>query len=153
ASTIQPSRRKARLSGLSGNSSDRVSRLRRRTARHLRMPSLPEITLTVRNYRCFSGAAPATFTMSPGGLTAFVGTNNAGKSMLLRLFYELRPLFAQLGPVQSSAAFQTGSMTFNQQPSLSEMADLFFRGNEDSLTLEVALAGIDHGGDYHEADR
>jgi predicted ATP-dependent endonuclease of OLD family len=40
-------------------------------------------TITVRNYRCF-GDQGATFELRPG-FTAFVGPNNSGKSILLRI--------------------------------------------------------------------
>jgi ABC-type cobalamin/Fe3+-siderophores transport system ATPase subunit len=53
------------------------------------------LEITVKNYRCFNEAHPARLHLSRG-TTAFIGTNNAGKSTLLRLFYELRPLFQKL---------------------------------------------------------
>jgi len=49
------------------------------------------IELTFSNYRCF-GDAPQTIRIDPG-VTAFLGPNNAGKSTVLRLLRDLRPVF------------------------------------------------------------
>lgn len=58
------------------------------------------IKLTLENYRAFGTAAPARFTLQRG-VTALIGKNNAGKSLILRFFYEMRPLFAQLAGIAS----------------------------------------------------
>ncbi|MFG1605885.1 ATP-dependent endonuclease [Actinoplanes sp. NPDC049265] len=51
-----------------------------------------DIDIAVRNFRCF-GDDPVKFSIRDG-FTALVGTNNSGKSSLLRLIYELRPFFS-----------------------------------------------------------
>src|SRR5580698_923915 len=51
-----------------------------------------EIDLTIKNYRCFADSHPARLRLRPG-TTSIVGRNNAGKSSLLKFFYELRHLF------------------------------------------------------------
>lgn len=48
------------------------------------------LDITISNYRCFKD--PVTLTVEDG-FTALVGVNNAGKSTLLRFFYEFRNLF------------------------------------------------------------
>src|SRR5690349_1559258 len=49
--------------------------------------------LTIRNYRCFQEP----FTLSiDSALIALIGINNAGKSSILRFFYECRSIFEQL---------------------------------------------------------
>src|ERR1700730_3971047 len=61
--------------------------------------------LTVSNYRCFSADMPARLEIRPR-LLALVGPNNAGKSTLLRLFFELRQMFSLLqdgGSIQNLA--------------------------------------------------
>jgi ABC-type cobalamin/Fe3+-siderophores transport system ATPase subunit len=50
--------------------------------------------LTIKNYRCF--LQPATIEIAKG-FTAFVGVNNAGKSVLMRFLLELRNLFSTIG--------------------------------------------------------
>ena len=52
--------------------------------------------ISIANYRCFGNKQPAEFILGPG-LTAVVGINNAGKSALLRFFWEFRALFDLLG--------------------------------------------------------
>ncbi|MDX2545420.1 ATP-dependent nuclease [Streptomyces sp. WI04-05B] len=49
-----------------------------------------DVEFVIKNYRCF-GDAPTSFRVRDG-FTALVGTNNSGKSSLLRLLYEVRPL-------------------------------------------------------------
>lgn len=45
------------------------------------------ISITLKNYRCFTDTKPATIDFAPG-FTAFVGPNNSGKSAFLKFFYE-----------------------------------------------------------------
>jgi ABC-type cobalamin/Fe3+-siderophores transport system ATPase subunit len=52
-----------------------------------------EFDLTIKNYRCFQ--KPATISIR-NGLISFIGTNNSGKSSLLRFFYECREIFNTL---------------------------------------------------------
>jgi len=54
-----------------------------------------DVEISVRNYRCF-GDEPVRIRISDG-FVALVGTNNSGKSSLLRLPYELRNLLGGLG--------------------------------------------------------
>ncbi len=58
----------------------------------------PLVALEVHNLRSFTGK-PARLELD-GGFSALLGINNAGKSSLLRMFWELRPVFQVL-----SAAF------------------------------------------------
>jgi energy-coupling factor transporter ATP-binding protein EcfA2 len=50
----------------------------------------------VINYRCFGGDQPTVWRFAGENLTSFVGPNNAGKSTILRLLYEMRSAFAVL---------------------------------------------------------
>jgi ABC-type cobalamin/Fe3+-siderophores transport system ATPase subunit len=59
-----------------------------------------DVELAVRNYRCF-GDEPARIRITDG-FTALVGVNNSGKSSLLRLPYEIRPLLNILISNQSN---------------------------------------------------
>jgi energy-coupling factor transporter ATP-binding protein EcfA2 len=53
-----------------------------------------DLEISLCNYRCF-GDEPTRIRIIDG-FTAFVGTNNSGKSSLLRMPYELRNLFSSL---------------------------------------------------------
>ncbi|MFJ6901781.1 ATP-dependent nuclease [Streptomyces hokutonensis] len=53
-----------------------------------------DVEFRIKNYRCF-GDEPTVFRVRDG-FTALVGTNNSGKSSLLRFLYEFRPLLNQL---------------------------------------------------------
>jgi ABC-type cobalamin/Fe3+-siderophores transport system ATPase subunit len=59
------------------------------------------IDLELKNYRCFPDSRPARFTLEEG-FVSFVGINNAGKSSLLKFFYEFRDLFTVLSSLNSS---------------------------------------------------
>lgn len=48
--------------------------------------------LTLRNFRCFDWGNPAVLEFGDG-FTAFVGSNNSGKSAALKAVYELRSMF------------------------------------------------------------
>lgn len=54
-----------------------------------------KIRVILRDYRCFSREQPVVIDIQPG-FTAYVGANNAGKSTILKSFYELRPLYEYL---------------------------------------------------------
>jgi hypothetical protein len=51
--------------------------------------------MIVKNYRAFPDSRPATISLDDG-LLAFIGTNNAGKSSLIRLPYEIREMLVQV---------------------------------------------------------
>lgn len=74
--------------------------------------------LEIQGYRGFV-AGPVRLPMGPG-LTALVGLNNAGKSTLLRSFYEFRPLFdllrAPSGNLHQAISSREGSGAPALQP-------------------------------------
>ena len=54
------------------------------------MNTQSSINVTLNHYRCFHDTLPVSLLLEPGKTTALVGKNNAGKSALLRFFYELK---------------------------------------------------------------
>lgn len=46
--------------------------------------------VTLSHYRCFHDTSPVSLLLESGKTTALVGKNNAGKSALMRFFYELK---------------------------------------------------------------
>lgn len=57
---------------------------------------MPEFELEIRNYRCFPASNPLRLSLRPG-FVSFVGINNAGKSSILRFFWEFGPLIQHYG--------------------------------------------------------
>ena len=49
-----------------------------------------QIDVTLTHYRCFHETSPVNFSLEPGKMIALVGMNNAGKSALMRFFYEFK---------------------------------------------------------------
>jgi len=54
-----------------------------------------DLQLTIKNFRCFADANPVQFTLKSGAI-ALLGSNNSGKSSLLRMFFELRGLLGSI---------------------------------------------------------
>lgn len=53
------------------------------------------VGLTIKNYRCFPQTDPLRLSLRDG-FTAFVGSNNSGKSSVFRFLFEFRGLFERL---------------------------------------------------------
>ena len=68
------------------------------------MPSM--ISVTLKNYRCFTDLHPATIDFGPG-FTAVVGPNNSGKLAYLKFLYEFPTLWASLTNPGIIAHFKT----------------------------------------------
>jgi ABC-type branched-subunit amino acid transport system ATPase component len=98
------------------------------------------IEVTLKNFRAFSDAHPARFIIEPG-FTAFVGANNAGKTSLLRLFYEMRSVFQILatpGTGELNSLLQGNQMGV----ALGDVTDpdeLFNNRTDRNIELTVAI--------------
>jgi ABC-type cobalamin/Fe3+-siderophores transport system ATPase subunit len=97
-----------------------------------------EITLTLKNYRCFSEEHPARLVLQPG-FTSLLGLNNSGKSTLLRFFFEFRPIFQKL--VSDSGAMDLMlrgfSTSWEAPPYVNELEELFFNGNQNEISIDL----------------
>ncbi len=85
---------------------------------------MEDFTLEVKNYRCFPDSNPLRLKVSPG-FTSFVGVNNAGKSVILRFFWEFHPLLRHLSePLGNICTALNGNAQTNIQlyTSLGEQA-------------------------------
>jgi ABC-type cobalamin/Fe3+-siderophores transport system ATPase subunit len=99
-----------------------------------------EIDVTLKNYRCFSDEKPPTIRLRPG-FTAFIGTNNAGKSSLLKSFFEFRNLFeaARENSGWLSLALIGRPQAFSHQPTTFDQTEIFNNSNDRDLVLEITL--------------
>ena len=87
--------------------------------------------LTLKNYRCFPDSMPLSVDIG-SGFTAFVGTNNCGKSSLLKFFHEFQSLFSEL------ASNHYGPRPFNVNPRhVEDWQELFFNRNQREMTIEI----------------
>lgn len=97
-----------------------------------------QIELTLRNYRCFPDTRPMRISLG-GGLTAFIGVNNSGKSSLLKFFYEFRDIFNLLSAPHGGIinALQKGNPTFAYPASITDKVEVFAEGNDRHLQIDL----------------
>jgi predicted ATP-dependent endonuclease of OLD family len=107
-----------------------------------------EIDITIKNYRCFTDENPATISIR-NGYTAFIGVNNAGKSTLLRFFYEFRDLFLRLSNHFSSKKIdEIGRNTFqfsfvSRNNEILDFTEFFSNTNDRKLEIAISFKGIE----------
>jgi ABC-type branched-subunit amino acid transport system ATPase component len=97
--------------------------------------------ITLKNYRCFPDSRPAQFEIRPG-FTSLIGTNNCGKSSLLKFFQEFRLLFQLLSSFSgsfSTALPPNGPVGF-QLNSILDVAEIFTNTNARDLTMSFEIA-------------
>ena len=102
---------------------------------------MKRIAVTLKNYRCFSDEEPARFEIGPG-FTAILGPNNAGKSTLMLLFYELQNIFKFLaGPVDGnlSRIFQHDWSHGVEFQGVIDQREVFHDQNERALSIELEV--------------
>lgn len=101
-----------------------------------------KIDLKFKNYRCFSTETPVHLTLDDG-FSAFVGINNAGKSSLLKFFYEMRPLFRELCQVPTLQSLLAGGFILIQGvPEVVDVENFFYNNNENRMEIEIEISGI-----------
>lgn len=92
---------------------------------------------TIKNYRCFEDKHPLKFTLEDG-FTAFVGTNNSGKSSILKFFYEFRNLWGLLSNPTSEVIQLTAGGARNLSFSgLIDQSEVFCDSNTRDLLIEI----------------
>lgn len=96
-----------------------------------------DLKLTIKNFRCFSDADPVQIDIR-SGVTAIVGPNNAGKSSLLRMFFELRDLFRRSSRDTSFVqAVLAGNRSQFNPAGVPDPKALFHDNNARAITLRV----------------
>ena len=99
-----------------------------------------EISLQLKNYRCFSEAHPAKLALKPG-FTALVGVNNSGKSALLKFFYEFRNLFAQMQPGAAGLLHMMRTGTSVDLLGVRDRLEIFNNVNNRDIEIDIAVKG------------
>jgi energy-coupling factor transporter ATP-binding protein EcfA2 len=108
--------------------------------------------ITVKNYRCFNEVHPATLRIHRG-TTALIGANNAGKSTLLRMFYELRPLFSQLQEEPRTwLKLLNESIPMPQPLEVADREAIFHRHAPGDLVLKIRVLDCDYSRQKTKAD-
>ncbi|HEX5031958.1 MAG TPA: AAA family ATPase [Candidatus Eisenbacteria bacterium] len=103
-----------------------------------------EFDVEIRNYKCFTDEKPVWIRFRPG-FTAFVGTNNAGKSSILKALYDLRSLFSSLLHPASVASAVVGKGQFEHRNNLLRESDerVLTRLNNRPLEVAIRVRGSD----------
>lgn len=99
-----------------------------------------DVRLTLKNYRCFSDQLPARFDLRRG-FTSFVGNNNAGKSSLLKMFYELRALFVALARPGAIRDALRGTIPFAYPQMVTDPEAIFCRQTSRALSITIEPLG------------
>ena len=87
--------------------------------------------IIAKNYRCFSSAHPLRFEVVDG-VIAFVGTNNSGKSTILKFFYEFRDLLG----TSFTSTILIGQQEFNVQfKGVKHQSEPYFKYNTEPLEI------------------
>ncbi len=95
------------------------------------------VKITIKNYRGF-GNQPQEFEIREG-FTALIGLNNVGKSSLLKLFYELRPLWQIFSLAGNLGNFLNGLSSNLQVQGVNDVDELFnhFTSNPIEITFSI----------------
>lgn len=92
----------------------------------------------IKNYRCFEDTKPLRFALDKG-FTAFVGPNNAGKSSVLRFFYEFRNLWWGLTQVNEILPAMVELRGFSVGD-INDKDDIFYNLNDRDMEIEIILS-------------
>lgn len=95
-----------------------------------------EATITVKNYRCFDDENPLVIKFG-NGFVALVGQNNGGKSSFLKLFYELRNVWAQTR--QQLQTLLHGKDFGIPTIGVHDESEIFFDGNNRAIQIQFDL--------------
>jgi len=95
--------------------------------------------LTIKNYRCFEDSKPLKISIKEGFLS-FVGPNNAGKSFVLRFFYEFRGLFSFLSSNSGglTEAFHGREVNIDLKD-VNDPEEVFSNLNDRGISIEIEL--------------
>ncbi len=97
--------------------------------------------ITLRNYRAFDDSKPAEWELTDD-FRAFVGINNAGKSSLLRVFYEIRQLLELISGGNNANA---RNLMYGQPESVNfrgvaDPSEVFCNRNQRDMSIQFSFA-------------
>jgi ABC-type cobalamin/Fe3+-siderophores transport system ATPase subunit len=75
-------------------------------------------------------------------MTGLLGVNNSGKSALLKMFQELRQVFASASAYTGVGGAEAFASPFNH---VLDQAEVFFDGNDRPLSVEIEIHGVPEG--------
>lgn len=93
-------------------------------------------SLEIKNYRCFTDEYPAKIDFREG-MTCCIGVNNAGKSTILRMLFELRSLFQEITylPTVGRALKDNPNGTEIQIGGVADNREIFSDSNQRDITI------------------
>ena len=104
-----------------------------------------EVWITAENYRCFTVDSPLILRLQKG-FTSFVGCNNVGKTAILRLFFEIRPIleamFSNNNPVDILDP-ERGLSDIGWRDSNIDPNEMFNSGNSEDMSVTIEIRNID----------
>ncbi|MEU3615808.1 AAA family ATPase [Streptomyces sp. NPDC006872] len=114
-----------------------------------------DVEFIIKNYRCF-GDEPTSFRVRDG-FTALLGTNNSGKSSLLRFLYEVRPF---LNLIQSGARVNgverqalQGLRNYGWSPSVPQGERIVRAGVDRPMEIQVIVHDGPDGGFFLDGEQ
>ena len=108
---------------------------------------MDKLSITIKNYRCFSDASPVTIEMGKG-FTALVGPNNSGKSSLLKLFYELKEFWNTLQNPPNILELLHGLTLGASFHEVYDQQEVFSDANDRAMVVNIGhfLSPVNQGG-------
>lgn len=94
------------------------------------------VEVELKNYRCFPMGRPARLELG-GGMAGVVGINNAGKSALLKFFFEARDLFSQLATPNPTGQAINGAAQGVNFVGVADQEEVF--SNLNQLGMEITF--------------
>ena len=114
------------------------------------MTQLSDIKIKLTHYRCFHESVPVEFSLEAGKTIALVGKNNAGKSALMRFFYEFKNALSNFsvsgwsndggGPWRANF---NSSTEMGMRYGLSDLLDIY-PNRDSSKSVRVCLSRLGH---------
>src|SRR5882672_2670541 len=94
--------------------------------------------LSLTNYRCFPGPNPVNLDLS-NFFTALVGTNNSGKSSLLRFLYEFRHTVSFIAQAQGNLLNALRGVPGGFSLQVPDADEVFSNANKDDMRVDLVI--------------